>query len=55
MQQFLQTLVSYIVFYDEAGNPQILETCIAFFGFLFLIYFLLEAFYVVRGSIHSMK
>ena len=55
MGNFLDSLRSFLIVYNDAGDPQLLETTINLVGLFFLIYFVLEAFYVIKSSTNSIK
>ena len=53
MPAFVENILSWIMVYDEAGNPKMLESCFAFFAIIFMLYFLLEAFAIIKSASKS--
>lgn len=48
-------LVDLIYYVDESGNPLIFKSCLALFGLMFMICFLLEIFYIIRSATMSLR
>lgn len=48
-------LVDLVYYVDENGNPEILKTCIALFGLMFMLVFLLDIFYIIRSGLTSVR
>lgn len=45
-----------IVYYDlDTGDPNLLVTMINLFGFIFMLYFMLEGFFILKQAIISNK
>lgn len=43
-------LVNLLYYEDELGNPLILKSCLALFGLMFMLCFLLEIFYIIKSA-----
>lgn len=43
-------LVDLLYYVDESGNPLILKSCLALFGLMFMLCFLLEVFNIVKSA-----
>lgn len=53
MPAFVEQILNWIMVYDEAGNPKMFESFFAFFAIIFMLYFLLEAFAIVKSATKS--
>lgn len=48
-------LVDLLYYVDEVGNPLLLKSCLALFGLMFMLCFLLEVFNIIKGATRSIK